>query len=127
MKLTRDLARQAFADAGLTNDFITQQNLSDLITHINQEMINSSLINDTYRMHRVRDLRLVFGKKVAELRCQSRYFENREAVTFNQNGFIGIGGWADDQHLAPIINGFVKWVKTIHPAGRVALAQEAGE
>lgn len=121
MKLTRDLVRKAFADAGLTNDFITQQNLSDLITHINQEMINSGLINDTYRMRRVRNLRMVFGKKVAELRCQSRYFENREAVTFNQNGFIGIGGWADDQHLTPIINGFLKWVKTIHTAGRAAL------
>lgn len=100
MKLTRYTARYAFTDADLTTHILPDQNLRTLIKRINLRMQVYGLSEDTYRMRRVRSLRVIAGSKVAELRCHSRYFDNREAVTFNFNGFIG---WANDRNIAPIL------------------------
>lgn len=41
------------------------------------------------------------------------HFENREAITFNKDGFIGFAGWADRTNIVPIITAFNKWVDFI--------------
>ena len=33
------------------------------------------------------------------------YFQDREAVSFNQGGFIGFAGWAGSTNLAPFLEG----------------------
>jgi hypothetical protein len=37
------------------------------------------------------------------------YFDCREGVCFNENGFIGFCGWADGSNKIPIITAFIKW------------------
>ena len=37
------------------------------------------------------------------------YFKNREAFTFNTNGFIGIATWADDTNLEIFTSALKKW------------------
>ena len=41
----------------------------------------------------------------------SDYFKGREAVSFNQDGFVGFAGWAADNNVTPITNAFMKWVE----------------
>lgn len=111
--LTRDIARKAFADAGHTTAVINSTNLQDLIKRINQKMLDAGLMGGTFKMRRVLGLRSLWGTRVAELRCKSRSFESREAVTFNQNGFIGFAGWADEENVQPILEGFIEWVSAL--------------
>ncbi len=45
-----------------------------------------------------------------ELRVDSNYFDNRECLTLNRDGFIGFCGWADDINRVPIIEGFIEFL-----------------
>lgn len=47
----------------------------------------------------------------AYLRVDGRYWQGREAVSFNGDGFIGIAGWADDNNVQPFLRGFMRWLK----------------
>lgn len=44
------------------------------------------------------------------INCKSFYFDDREAVTFNSDEFVGFAGWADDRNVQPILSGFCSWV-----------------
>ncbi len=48
--------------------------------------------------------------EVYELRVDSDYFDNRECLTLNRDGFIGFCGWADDTNRVPIIEGFIEFL-----------------
>lgn len=47
----------------------------------------------------------------AYLRVDGRYWQGREAVSFNADGFIGIAGWADDQNVQPFLRALMLWLK----------------
>lgn len=113
--ITRDFARAAFTDAGLTYDILTPDTLRDLRLRIDQKMRSSGLIKNTLRMRRTK-----------QLRCKSFYFHDREAVTFNEDGFIGFAGWADDNNIQPILEGFIDWVRNISATHRSRLAAAQG-
>lgn len=53
------------------------------------------------------------GKGIAEayLRVDGRYWQGREAISFNGDGFIGFAGWADDSNVQPFLRGFMRWLK----------------
>lgn len=50
------------------------------------------------------------GIKSAFIRIDGHYFENREAVSFNEDGFIGFCGWADSKNERAILDGFYRWL-----------------
>lgn len=56
--------------------------------------------------------RIVFRDQVSEayLRVDGPYFTNREAISFNADGFIGFAGWASDKNVKPFISAFAEWV-----------------
>lgn len=45
----------------------------------------------------------------AFLYVDSDYFEKREAVSFNQSGFVGFAGWASDEAVKPFVTAFNRW------------------
>lgn len=108
-KLTREAARKAYADSGLDSFPLTFERMLALRNAINSEMLAAGLMQRTYHMAHPSLIR-VHGSKCAELRCVSYYFEDREAVTFNADGFVGFAGWADKTNLQPILRGFLQWV-----------------
>lgn len=109
-KNSRDNAREAFSAAGLTVEALTPEMLRDLRKMINDCMVSFGLIDGTLRMRASRGPKRNAGTLPAMLRCRSRYFDDREAVTFNRDGFVGIAGWADEENVVPIIEGFTQWV-----------------
>lgn len=112
--MTRDEARAAFKDLGISCEEVTVEMLVDLRDRIDQALRASGLIDGTYRMHKLLPRwKGVPGAHWAALTCRSRYFANREAVTFNSNGFVGFAGWADDDNVQPILEAFVEWVVAI--------------
>lgn len=50
------------------------------------------------------------GIKSAFLRVSGSYFQGREAISFNEDGFIGIAGWADSSNVQPFLRAFCRWV-----------------
>jgi len=79
---------------------LTRENLQRLRTLINERMMASGLIKSTYRCRQRACLTLRKGKPYwAALRCHAYYFDNREAVTFNPDGFVGFAGWAADDNV----------------------------
>lgn len=106
--MTRDQARELFKAAGLTYAVITPQHMQRLRSLINQRMVKSGLMRGVYRCRQRAIVRIL--DRYAEIRCKASYFDNREAITFNRDGFIGFAGWADDENVQPILQGFAEWV-----------------
>jgi hypothetical protein len=116
--MTRDETRALFATAGLTYDVLTRDSVQRLRNHINSRMQSSDLIDGTFRCRQRGIVRAENGKtRYAEIRCKSFYFEDRQAVTFNQDGFIGFAGWAGDKNIQPVLAGFADWVRETVAAG----------
>lgn len=109
--MTRDQAREMFAGSGLTYSAITASSMQRLRALINASMIRSGVMGGTFRCRQ----RATIRDGYAEVRCKAHYFDSREAVTFNTDGFIGFAGWADAQNIQPILQGFVVWVKELQP------------
>lgn len=108
--MTRDEARSAFADSGLTYSVLSKPSLESLRQLIDAEMKNAKLIDGSLRMRNVCSVRDTKLGTEAYLRCKAHYFSNREAITFNRNGFIGLAGWADDENVQPFLAGFIAWI-----------------
>lgn len=113
--LDRDEVRAVY-DGGVP-DFNQACVLRDMI---NRQMLDDALMDGTYHMRHHSFIRA--HETSAELRCESYYFDDREAVTFNRDGFVGFAGWADRYNVQPILRGFVLWAES-----RALEAQEGGE
>lgn len=108
--MTRDDARAIWEKSELSYGILNRENLGRLRKLMDIELKDAGLMNDTLRMTRsVKPISV--GRDWAGLICRAYYFEDREAVTFNRDGFVGFCGWADKDHVAPFVTGFVKWVE----------------
>lgn len=110
ISLSRDQARAVWSGRGLTNSDLTAENLRLLQGMINQAMMDSGLLQGSYRASQRFSLGIDAEIPWADLRCRSYYLEGRQAVTFERNGFVGFAGWADEYHVQPILIAFGKWV-----------------
>lgn len=110
----RELARNYYRQCRITYDDITMDDIYKLIQLLNKRiaeanscmiMINEPKLNGANRNVIFKKNKLVF----AELRVKGKYFDDREAITFNKDGFIGLCGWADIDNLTPFLMGFKDW------------------
>lgn len=109
----RNEARDAFAAAGLTYAVLTPASMQRLRTLINDRMKASGLIQGAFRCRQRAIVKETKFGRFAELRCRADYFDDREAVAFNTDGFIGFAGWADNTNVQPILEGFKAWVNEL--------------
>ena len=110
----RELAREYFRQCKITYDDITMNDIYKLIKLLNKRiveadscmiMINEPKLRGTNRNIIFKKNKLVF----AEIRVKGDYFNAREAITFNEDGFVGLCGWADGYNLTPFVMGFKDW------------------
>ena len=110
---TRAAAREIWAASGLHKDDLTPADLRDLRHHINKAMKDSGAMRDTLRCRQRFSRKTNHrGEVCIDLRCKSVYFDDRQAITFETDGFVGFAGWADDTHVAPILTGFTQWLES---------------
>ena len=55
-------------------------------------------------------------------RVDSHYFEDREAISLNADGFIGKCGWADSKNDIPFTRALERWLETV--ADRLPVIRE---
>ncbi len=108
--MTNDGARQYFAACGLDYSVLTKENINRLWKILSIKLKESDCIKGTFRMRRgYKTWKRQSAFDCVELTCKADYFDRREAITFNSDGFIGFAGWASTVNVEPIIAGFVQW------------------
>lgn len=108
-------AREYFQSKGLTYDCITEGDIGFLLMMLNQEIKKSNKNGETSvaSMHMSRKVDMKKRSNGTIIKCflymNSHYFERREAISFNADGFIGFAGWADQGNTNPLLRAFLKW------------------
>ena len=108
-ELTRKEVREAYANSGLTKEPLTFVRMNSLRDAINKHMLSPDYFDGTYHMKHHSNIKM-HSNGCVSMRCQAHYFDDREAVTFNRDGFVGFAGWADDGNVQPVLRGFMDWI-----------------
>lgn len=112
---SNDEAREYFAEKGLTYSDITEGDILTLVLLLNREIKASVKLGETSTTTMRLSSKLDIKKKPnGSIQCcflymNSHYFTQREAISFNRDGFIGFAGWADQGNVNPILRAFLKW------------------
>jgi hypothetical protein len=117
--MSRDEAREYFKKLGLSYTDITEEDITSLFHLLKDEF---SLYKKTGGEHAesmdlkarkplVKHVKVYkrTGLKYAYLKVKGSYFDSREAISLNENGFIGFGGELDDKNVQPILRAFCRW------------------
>lgn len=124
--MTNNEARQYFKDKGLTYAVLNPQTvklLKDIvqieIDNMKTEITDCILVS----INRLGPVNSQLKNGWVELTIKGTYFDKREAITFNRNGFIGFAGWASSDNTKPFIYGFIKWCDELSKIGGVTHAR----
>lgn len=112
---TTNEAREYFKNKGLTYDSISEGDILILSMMLEQELKKSNKSGETSVSTMTLSKKIDMKKKTnghiicCFLYMNSHYFTQREAISFNRDGFIGFAGWADTGNTNPLLRGFLKW------------------
>lgn len=119
---TRNGVRELLAHCQMSQP--TNDQLVMLHGHIARQLIEYAGMRDTLRVGKIK-------KKARSIACDAYYFDDRQGVTFERDGFVGIAGWADDSNVQPFLRALVAWAKEVsgfdNDATRGAGPQERAE
>ncbi len=111
--MTNEEAREYFKSKNLSYSDIMEGDLLTLIILINRYLkIHRKEHKDMkLTLSRITHLKLSNDRSMKEfyLYANGSYFNKREAISFNDNGWIGFAGWASSCNTEPFINAFKKW------------------
>ncbi|MBL4968939.1 hypothetical protein [Bacillus halotolerans] len=114
--MTSEEARNYFVQKGLSYEEITEGDICVLVMllnkHVKQAAKAHTMPVDTMRMsQKIKSKYKTNGTLIScYLYINSQYFTQREAISFNPDGFIGFAGWADSGNTQPLIDAFIEWV-----------------
>lgn len=111
---SRDDAREYFKSKGLTYDNITEGDILVLTMLLQRELKKSNKDHETSVDMTLSSKVNMRRKSNGSIICcflyvNANYFTRREAISFNQDGFIGFAGWADVGNTNPLLRAFLKW------------------
>lgn len=120
--MNRDEARNYFKNIGLSYANLQIQDINTLLNIVSEELElylktggeHAEAMGMEVRKLLKKDVKILKdGLKYAFIRVKGSYFESREAISFNQNGFIGFGGELDDKNVQPLLKAFCRWCDKI--------------
>ena len=116
--MTSDKAREYFTEKGLTYEKISEGDICVLALLLNKHLKQANkkkVTSVNMRMsEKIKSKYRTNGTiKECYLFMNSHYFNQREAISFNKDGFIGFAGWADSGNKEPVIKAFIEWVDSI--------------
>lgn len=109
-KIMCDEARAEFKNSGLTYMDLTLARITALRDFVDRHLRESKLMKGTYKAEKKTVLKFLPDGVYGAVTCRSHYFQKREAVTFNSDGFIGFAGWADPVNVVPVVSAFREWI-----------------
>lgn len=123
---TTEEARQYFWDKGLSYADITEGDILSLLMLLNREIKKSNKAGETSvnTMHMSSKIDMKKRTNGTIIKCflyiNSHYFTRREAISFNEDGFIGFAGWADQGNTNPLLRAFLRWCDDLAEAKEAA-------
>lgn len=123
---TNGEARQYFRDKGLSYHDITEGDILSLLMLLNREIKKSNKAGETSvsTMHMSSKINMKKRTNGTIIKCflyvNSHYFIRREAISFNEDGFIGFAGWADQGNTNPLLRAFLRWCDDLAAAKEAA-------
>lgn len=123
---TNEEARQYFRDKGLSYHDITEGDILSLLMLLNLEIKKSNKAGETSdsTMHMSSKIYMKKRTNGTIINCflyvNSHYFTRREAISFNEDGFIGFAGWADQGNINPLLRAFLRWCDDLAAAKEAA-------
>ena len=123
---TNEEARQYFRDKGLSYHDITEGDILSLLMLLNREIKKSNKAGETSvsTMHMSSKINMKKRTNGTIIKCflyvNSHYFTRREAISFNEDGFIGFAGWADQRNTNPLLRAFLRWCDDLAAAKEAA-------
>ena len=106
---SREQARNYFKEKELTYEDISMDDIYYLISILNKKIFDDNiLIMMNEPKIKGKDITLYF-LEFSFLKVKGNYFADREAITFNEDGFIGFCGWADLKRTSIFTTGFMEW------------------
>lgn len=119
--MDRNQAREAFKEKlGVYDDGwkqITDSDVYMVAGFIAKELEAHDAFRSTYEIGKITFRRKNGVIEMADIKVNERCgkvmgWKNRQAMTFETDGFIGFCGWADNNNMKPFVNGFMKWLET---------------
>ncbi|WP_411839889.1 hypothetical protein [Paracoccus sp. ME4] len=120
---TRDDARARFAMLGIAAADLDRGDIRRLENLLQEAMQDAEFAMRIDR-RRTRVLDRADGRLIS-IRCRAEHFDDREAVTFNPDGFVGFAGWADALNIRPFLAGFSAWCDEMELQRQIAPEPEA--
>ena len=110
----REKARKYFKKCNLDYNLIDIDYLYDLIRITNKKIAETDtccvmMCQPTRKQTKFKNKNSMRDLIYAELRVKGTYFDDREAYTFNEDGFIGFCGWADGRNCLIFTEAFMEW------------------
>lgn len=124
---TNEEARTYFKNKGLTYDDIKEGDIGALMILLGQEYKKSNATGETSvnTMYLSKKVDAKYKGDGSIIKCflytNSHYFTRRECISFNEDGFIGFAGWADDGNTNPIKRAFMRWCDALAEGKRDAV------
>ena len=110
----RNDAREHFKSLKLTYDKVTLKDIEELVAMLNIATKSSKYWHSIkLGKHTIVGTRLQF----VEIVGSGTYFDCRECITFNCDGFIGFCGDADQNNTKPITETFIDWCNKLYSRG----------
>ena len=103
--MNNDEVREILDSKGITVKNVTDDQVKILHSILSENLTNSGCFRGSFKINKLDNTRY--------LTCASDYFVDREAVSFNSDGFIGFAGWADSKNVQPILKSVVEWANKI--------------
>lgn len=103
--ITRDFVLEGLKNAGIRCETVTDDELKRLRKIISKNLRRSGIYQGTARLARAK-------KNLKFIEIKTELWGRREAVSFNQDGFIRIADWADDSNVQPVLSALIEWSTT---------------
>lgn len=108
---TNEEARTYFKECGIAYDTICGNEILLLSKYIKKELLE---FNGSNGIEMTLSKKIIVKEKngaliEAFLEVSGSHFKKREAISFNDDGFIGFAGWASSNNTKPFIDAFIKW------------------
>ena len=116
--MEREDMRRKFKSLGLGYSHIDSRKIGELkrLINIELEKYNPQLAPNFIKLKRNKNKDFEYSEvgtlKRFSLRVKGSWFDDREAITFNRDGFIGFAGWADSKNVQPFLKAFDTWLET---------------